>query len=208
MARPSALTASPPPEAKAYGKAIDLKAGVKANGAGWAHSINRMMRAQRQVVRGAGPLPVQTDLLAVATQPDHSPDVPLDSANSTRFSDATAESIVRQGVKATLLTELAVASGIDPKLLYEFAGIDRSTVARKTARQASLPHEAAVKALEFAELVANATDVFGTVPAAARWLTLHHPMLDGQSPLQRARTPWGLQRVQAMLGALKYGGVV
>ena len=115
---------------------------------------------------------------------------------------------MRQGLKAPLLTELANASGIDAKLLYEFAGIDRTTVARRAARDDILPQEAAVKALEFAELMATAADIFGSVSEAARWLTLAHPLLDGETPLQRARTPWGMQRVRSMLGALKYGGVV
>ena len=184
-------------------------AGLVTNGAGWARNINRMVLEQRQHASGARPNERRsTDLLAVIDQPNIAPHAALISANAGRFSTAAAELLVRQGMKAPLLTELAASSGIDPKLMYEFAGIDRSTVARKAARQASLPQGAAVKALEFVELVASAADVFGTVPDAARWLTLPHPVLDGETPLQRARTPWGLQRVRAMLVALRYGGVV
>ena len=72
----------------------------------------------------------------------------------------------------------------------------------------ALPHDAAVKALEFAELVATAADVFRTVADAARWLVGPHPMLAGETPLRRARTPWGLERVRSVLGALKYGAPV
>ena len=71
-----------------------------------------------------------------------------------------------------------------------------------------LPHEVTVKTLEFAGLVATAADVFGTVADATRWLTRPHPALDGETPLHRARTPWGLERVRSVLGALKYGAPV
>ena len=87
-------------------------------------------------------------------------------------------------------------------------GTQMDLVARRVARQDVLPQDAAVKALEFAELVAIGVDVFGSVADAVRWLSLTHPALDGDTPLQRARTPWGLTRVRAVLGALKYGGVV
>jgi putative toxin-antitoxin system antitoxin component (TIGR02293 family) len=126
-------------------------------------------------------------------------------ANAILLAGAAAEAAVHQGLKAPLLADLASAAGVDVRWLYEFAGIDRTTVARRAARDDVLPHEAAVKALEFAELMGTAVDVFGAVPAGAAWLTRSHPLLDEQTPLQRARTPWGKQRVLALLGALKYG---
>lgn len=175
-----------------------------AGTAEWAVRINRMIRDQLQLVPGARRGRVQTDVLASAGATGHA----SVTSESIRFSNVAAELVVRQGLKAPLLAELASASGVDAKLLYEFAGIDRTTVARKAARDDILPQEVAVKALEFAELVAAAADVFGTVNKASHWLTLPHPVLDGETPMQRARTPWGLQRVRSILGALKYGGVV
>jgi uncharacterized protein (DUF2384 family) len=56
-------------------------------------------------------------------------------------------------------------------------------------------------------LVGLATQVFGAVEDAAGWLTSPHPLLDGESPMQRARTPWGLDKVREILVALRYGGV-
>lgn len=175
------------------------------SGADWGRRINRLVRDQLQTPAGARQGRGQTDVLApVAAFGDAAPA----SERVMSFSASAADIVVRQGLKAPLLTGLASASGMDVKLLYEFTGIDRTTVARKAARQDSLPREVAVKALEFTELVATAVDVFGAVAEATRWLTRPHPLLDGETPLQRARTPWGLQRVRAMLGALKYGGAV
>ena len=171
----------------------------------WARRINRMVREQVQASAGMRSARAQANLLA--------PVAPAGAAaasalESIQFSGTAAESVVRQGLRATLLTELAQASGLDSKHLYEFTGIDRSTVSRKAARDDALPQEVAIKALEFAQLIATGADVFGTVADASRWLTRPHPALDGETPLHRARTPWGLDRVRAMLGALKYGGPV
>lgn len=126
-------------------------------------------------------------------------------AQGIAFSGSVAEALVRDGLEARLLPELAAANDIDALLLYEFAGIDRTTVARRSGRGEGLPHDVSVKAMEFTELMAGAVDVFESVHDAAQWLTRAHPLLDGQTPLMRARTPWGFRRVQGMLGALKYG---
>jgi putative toxin-antitoxin system antitoxin component (TIGR02293 family) len=125
-----------------------------------------------------------------------------------RFSATAAEAVVRRGLKATVLQELAGATGMDMHHLLEFAGIDRSTVSRRVARDDLLPQEASVRAMQLTDLVATAVDVFGSVEAATGWLTKPHPVLEGETPMQRARTPWGMQRVRSILGALKYGGAV
>ncbi len=124
------------------------------------------------------------------------------------FSNTAAEAVVRHGLKARVLAELSDAAHIDVRHLLEFAGIDRTTVSRRVARDDVLPHEASVKAMQFTELVATAVGVFGSVEGTSIWLTRPHPLLEGETPMQRARTPWGLQRVRSMLGALKYGGAV
>ena len=62
--------------------------------------------------------------------------------------------------------------------------------------------------MQLTDLIATAVDVFGSVEAATGWLIKPHPVLEGETPMQRARTPWGMQRVRSILGALKYGGAV
>ena len=90
--------------------------------------------------------------------------------------------------------------------VLDFAGIDRTTVSRRKGSGAALPQDAAVKALQATDLVAQATEVFGSPRQAALWLTRPHPLLGGETPLKRARTPWGMSKVQGMLVALRYGG--
>ncbi len=42
-------------------------------------------------------------------------------------------------------------------------------------------------------------------PQAAHEQAGHRTALDGQTPLRRARTPWGMNKVQAMLVGLCFG---
>ena len=183
-------------------QALDsIRSRRKATPQGWAREVNGLVRGQLRWGAGqkaASPIP---DVLSTAHSPGLTGDVAV-----LCFSDSAAEAVVNNGLKAPVLSELAAAAGLDVRHLYEFAGIDRTTVARRAARNDVLPHEASVKAMQFAELVSVAIDVFGALPEAAAWLTRLHPALQGQTPLQRARTPWGLRRVHAVLGALKYGG--
>jgi putative toxin-antitoxin system antitoxin component (TIGR02293 family) len=175
---------------------------VLSTGSAWPQEVNDLVQAQlRRPTGRRGVAPGRAELLSAGAASGEGAD-----AASIRFSGAAAEAVVRQGLKAQVLAELADVAGIDVRHLYEFAGIDRTTVARRAARDDMLPHEASVKAMEFTELSAAAVDVFGAVAKAAEWLTRPHPLLNEQTPLQRARTPWGLQRVRAILGALKYGG--
>lgn len=124
---------------------------------------------------------------------------------SYRMTPTVAEDLVAAGLNPGYLNDLAAASGLDPRDLFEFAGIDRSTVSRRLASGAMLPHDAAVKALQATELVTQATEVFGTPAVASAWLSRAHPLLDGHTPLRRARTPWGMGKVQSMLVALRFG---
>ena len=129
-------------------------------------------------------------------------------ATGWRMAHDVAEELVEQGLHPDFLAALATFSALEPGDLFEFAGIDRTTVGRRKAAGAALPHEVAVKALQATELLAQATDVFGSPAQAAAWLTRPHPVLQDQTPLRRARTPWGLSKVQGMLAALRWGGVV
>ena len=171
----------------------------------WGRRVNRLVRGQLPGAPVTRPALARTDVLLEVVQ---SAAAAGGLSEPVRFSGTAAEALVRLGLKATLLAELADAGGLDARHLYEFTGIDRSTVSRRSARVDVLPQEVAVKALEFAGLVATAADVFGTVADATRWLTRPHPALDGETPLRRARTPWGLERVRSMLGALKHGAPV
>lgn len=124
-----------------------------------------------------------------------------------RMAPDVAEHLVVAGLHPDFLGDFAVFSGLEPRDVLDFAGIDRTTVSRRKASGAALPQDAAVKALQATDLMAQATEVFGSPVQASMWLTKAHPSLDGETPLKRARTPWGMSKVQSILVALRYGGV-
>ena len=107
--------------------------------------------------------------------------------------------------RGDFLGDIAGFSGLDSRDVLDFAGIDRTTVSRRKASGSALPQDAAVKALQITDLLTQATEVFGSPAQASTWLTRPHPSLDGETPLKRARTPWGMSKVQSILVALRYG---
>ncbi len=170
---------------------------------GWVHAVNRLVHRSsthpRTVVE---PAPAEAELWST---------VPAATAGGRityRFSAGVADALVRTGLKPIVIDELAKASHLQPADLQRFAGVDRTTVKRRADKGQTLSDEAAVKTLTAAELVGQATEVFGSVEDASRWLTTPHPLLQDETPMQRARTPWGLARVREVLVALRYGGVV
>lgn len=183
-----------------------------------AHGGGRLKQASRGVPSGRLPL-LTRGIRPVGSAPidagsDRAGDPAGDTASaaasnlagaSYRLTPAVAEHLVADGLDPGYLNSLATASGLEPRDVFEFAGIDRTTVSRRQVSGAALPLEAAVKALQATDLVTQAIEVFGLPATASAWLSTAHPLLNGQTPLQRARTPWGMGRVQSMLVALRYG---
>lgn len=58
------------------------------------------------------------------------------------------------------------------------------------------------------ELEEVANNTFESKAAALGWLRRPHPMLDGKSPLESAKTSFGAQRAKDILVSIKYGGAV
>jgi putative toxin-antitoxin system antitoxin component (TIGR02293 family) len=58
------------------------------------------------------------------------------------------------------------------------------------------------------ELAKMANDIFASEEDAFAWMRKSHPMLDGDSPFQAAKTSFGAQSVKDILLAIKYGGAV
>ncbi len=62
--------------------------------------------------------------------------------------------------------------------------------------------------LRLLELQCMAEDIFDTLDAASAWLRCGHPMLEGETPLDWAKSAHGTERVKEILIALKHGGAV
>jgi putative toxin-antitoxin system antitoxin component (TIGR02293 family) len=182
----------------------------------WARVINtlaaRTGRAQRGNINAPriSAKPAQAGAL-ILTNGDRVADGAQHGTRSSgtygyRMAPEVAEHLVVEGLDPDFLGEFAAISGLESRDVLDFAGIDRTTVSRRKASGSALPQDAAVKALQVTDLMTRATEVFGSPTQASKWLTKPHPSLDGDTPLRRARTPWGMSKVQSILVALCYGG--
>lgn len=116
--------------------------------------------------------------------------------------------IVKLGIPSRSLEPLSDHLGIGKGAAAGVLGMDRATANRKVAKDDVLPTYAAESMLRLLELDAMARDTFETDEEAAAWLQQPHPMLDGETPLDCAKSGFGAERVKDILNAVKYGGVV
>lgn len=116
--------------------------------------------------------------------------------------------IVKLGIPSRSLEPLSDHLGIGKGAAAGVLGMDRATANRKVAKDDVLPPYAAESMLRLLELDAMARDTFETKEEAAAWLRQPHPMLDGETPLDCAKSGFGAERVKDILNAVKYGGVV
>lgn len=116
--------------------------------------------------------------------------------------------IVKVGIPSRSLELLSDHLGIGKGAAAGVLGMDRATANRKVAKDDVLPTYAAESMLRLLELDAMARDTFETDEEAAAWLRQPHPMLDGETPLDCAKSGFGAERVKDILNAVKYGGVV
>lgn len=119
-----------------------------------------------------------------------------------------AHDIVKLGIPSRSLEPLSDHLGIGKGAAAGVLGMDRATANRKVAKDDVLPTYAAESMLRLLELDAMARDTFETDGEAAAWLRQPHPMLDGETPLDCAKSGFGAERVKDILNAVKYGGVV
>ncbi|WP_342133512.1 antitoxin Xre-like helix-turn-helix domain-containing protein [Hydrogenophaga sp. OTU3427] len=124
------------------------------------------------------------------------------------FPSATAYEIVRRGVPSRALIALGDYLGIGNGTMADLVGLNRSVARRKAASDQVLPIHAAESVLRLLELQCLAEDTFDTLDATFAWLRCGHPILDGEAPLERAKSAYGSEQVKEILVSLKYGGIV
>ena len=124
------------------------------------------------------------------------------------FNSEKAVSILRQGISSRAIEPLSDLFGVGKGDFAAYLDLDRTTALRRANKDQALPMHAAEGVLRLLELEAIATDTFESDDAAHGWLRRKHPMLEGECPLEAAKTSFGTRRVKDMLIAIKYGGVV
>ena len=126
----------------------------------------------------------------------------------SHLSAGQAYAIVKVGIPSRSLTPLSEYLGLGKGAVAGYLDLDRATATRKEANDELLPTYAAESMLRLLELDSLAKETFETPEEAAAWMRRPHPMLDGESPLECAKSGFGAQRVKDILIAVKYGGVV
>ncbi len=124
------------------------------------------------------------------------------------FSNERALRILKRGISSQVIAPLSDYLAIGKGELVSMLDMDRTTALRRAGKDLPLPTHSAENVLRLLELEDIANDTFESEDAALTWLRKPHPMLDGESPLESAKTSFGSRRVKDILIAIKYGGVV
>jgi putative toxin-antitoxin system antitoxin component (TIGR02293 family) len=124
------------------------------------------------------------------------------------LSSVGACKLLKRGISSQAIGPLGDYLGLGKGVIADYLDLDRSTANRRVAKGQLLPIHSAESVLRLLELGQMAADTFETEDQAAAWLRRPHPMLDGDSPLEAAKTSFGAQRVKDILIAIRYGGVV
>lgn len=129
-------------------------------------------------------------------------------AAPSRLSSRQAHTIVKLGISSRCLTLLSKYLGLSKGAVAGYLDLDCAAATRKEAEDEMLPAYAAESLLRLLELDGLAKQTFETSEEAAGWMRQPHPMLDGESPLECAKSSFGAQRVKDILVAILHGGVV
>ena len=124
------------------------------------------------------------------------------------FSNEQALRILKRGISSQVIAPLSDYLAIGKGELVSMLDMDRTTALRRAGKDLPLPTHSAESVLRLLELNNIACDTFESDDAALGWLRRPHPMLDGESPLESAKTSFGSRRVKDILVAIKHGGVV
>ena len=121
---------------------------------------------------------------------------------------ARASLLIRAGVHAGRIGELVALLGLDKKEdLSHAIDVNSTSLWRWERDDKLLPGASVERILRAMQLQLFATEVFGSVEQARKWLHKEHPLLDGMAPSDYADNEFGAQKVRGMLASLKYGGV-
>jgi len=119
-----------------------------------------------------------------------------------------AHEVVSRGLPVAALTHLVnrLAALREPAALEKALGMSIRTYQRhKETPHKPLSQEQGGRVWKFAEILAEATSVLGSQPAAEAWLAQPALALDGRVPLDLLGTPMGMSAVETLLGRMRHG---
>jgi putative toxin-antitoxin system antitoxin component (TIGR02293 family) len=112
---------------------------------------------------------------------------------------------VMRGFSYRSLIAFESNSGLSLQTLADIIGIPERTLARRKASGRLAPEESE-RLLRLSSIFEKAVELFeGDVSGAVNWLTTPKRALEGQTPLQYARTEVGAREVENLIGRLEHG---
>jgi len=125
---------------------------------------------------------------------------------ATRGRPVRLTELVREGLPfrsiEVLASELKIPAS---EFIKEYMDISRATANRRR-KAGHLSTDESDKAVRYARLMEKATELMeGDEVSARKWLLSPLPVLDGESPLEHARTEAGAHEVETIIGRLEYG---
>jgi putative toxin-antitoxin system antitoxin component (TIGR02293 family) len=119
-------------------------------------------------------------------------------------SGALAE-MVRNGLPAEALTELARRLDLRQAEISSKIGIPQRTLTRRMQRHARLTAAESDRTVRLAQVYANAVDTLGSEAKGAQWLKTPNRALRGARPIDQLDTDPGVREVEDILGRIAYG---
>lgn len=113
--------------------------------------------------------------------------------------------LVRRGLPADTVTELAARLAVGSSALSRHLGIPRRTLSRRLSRRARLTAAESDRAVRLARVYATAIKMVGDEAKAVEWLNTPNRALRGERPLDQLDTDLGAREVEDLLGRIAYG---
>jgi putative toxin-antitoxin system antitoxin component (TIGR02293 family) len=118
---------------------------------------------------------------------------------------ATHELIERQLPAAKVINLMDKLRSIHKNSALKALGMSERTVQRHKEAAKPLSPDQSGRVWKFAEILAKATEVFGSQKRAEQWLEQPALGLEQRRPIDLLRTPAGTEIVETLLGRLEYG---
>jgi putative toxin-antitoxin system antitoxin component (TIGR02293 family) len=118
--------------------------------------------------------------------------------------DEDLGTVVREGLPAQALRELANRTHTSVSFLIDTAGLSRRTLERRLAAKGRLKKEESDRVVRLAWIVAHATDTLGDENGLC-WLQERHRALGGKRPADLLDTEADARRVDDVLSRIDHG---
>jgi len=113
--------------------------------------------------------------------------------------------LVRQGLPANSVKELAERLELGTTILSEKLGIPQRTLTRRLSHGARLTAAESDRTVRLARVYASAVEMIGEEEKAVAWLQVPNRALGGRRPLDQLDTDVGAREVEDILGRIAYG---